>query len=153
MSPSERAFETSFPAGVLGRPRAAIALLGAMGGLAVVMLTGCGAGSSGSAASDMASAPTASASSDMATTDAASGATIHISSFRFMAPATVSPGATVSVMNMDSEAHTVTADAGKAFDVKASPGKIVTFTAPTEPGKYKFHCAYHSNMHGVLVVQ
>ncbi len=89
----------------------------------------------------------------MATTDAAGDAMIHISSFKYMTPTTVSPGATISVMNMDSEAHTVTADTGKAFDVKAPPGKVVTFTAPTEPGKYKFHCTYHSNMQGVLVVQ
>jgi hypothetical protein len=27
------------------------------------------------------------------------------------------------------------------------------FTAPMKPGSYPFHCAYHSNMHGVLVVR
>ena len=30
---------------------------------------------------------------------------------------------------------------------------MVTFTAPAAPGSYKFHCAYHSNMHGTLVVK
>jgi plastocyanin len=29
----------------------------------------------------------------------------------------------------------------------------VTFTAPNKPGTYPFHCTYHSNMHGVLVVK
>jgi len=68
-------------------------------------------------------------------------------------PASVSPGATVTVMNMDGEAHTVTADTGSAFDVKAAPGASTTFTAPTKPGTYAFHCTYHSNMHGMLVVK
>jgi plastocyanin len=56
-------------------------------------------------------------------------------------------------MNMDGENHTVTADSGNAFDVKATAGTTVTFTAPSKPGTYPFHCTYHSNMHGVLVVK
>jgi plastocyanin len=71
----------------------------------------------------------------------------------YQTPASVSPGATVTVMNMDGEAHTVTADSGSAFDVKADPGASTTFTAPTKPGTYAFHCTYHSNMHGMLVVK
>ncbi len=78
---------------------------------------------------------------------------IHISSFKYSVPTSVAPGATVSVMNMDGENHTVTADSGNAFDVKAIAGAIVTFTAPKTPGSYPFHCTYHSNMHGVLVVK
>lgn len=78
---------------------------------------------------------------------------IHISSFMYAVPASVPPGATVSVMNMDGENHTVTADSGHAFDVKATAGGTVTFTAPSKPGSYPFHCTYHSNMHGVLVVR
>lgn len=78
---------------------------------------------------------------------------IHISSFKYTVPASVAPGATVSVMNMDGENHTVTADTGNAFDVKAIAGSTVTFTAPKTPGSYPFHCTYHSEMHGVLVVK
>jgi plastocyanin len=78
---------------------------------------------------------------------------IHISSFKYTTPTTVAPGATITVMNMDGENHTVTADTGKAFDVKADAGKSVTFTAPMQPGSYPFHCTYHSNMHGVLTVK
>ena len=84
---------------------------------------------------------------------AAGKTTIMIEKFAYTTPASVSPGATVEVMNMDGSAHTVTADSGNAFDVKATPGKTVTFTAPTEPGTYDFHCTYHSNMHGTLVVK
>jgi plastocyanin len=78
---------------------------------------------------------------------------IMIQNFAYKAPASVAPGATVSVMNMDGEAHTVTADTGSAFGVTVPPGKTVTLTAPTAPGSYAFHCEYHANMHGTLVVK
>ncbi|MGX7678969.1 cupredoxin domain-containing protein [Jatrophihabitans sp. DSM 45814] len=84
---------------------------------------------------------------------AQSAAMIHISSFKYTTPTSVSPGATVSVMNMDGENHTVTADSGNAFDAKADAGATVTFKAPMTPGSYPFHCTYHANMHGVLVVK
>jgi plastocyanin len=32
------------------------------------------------------------------------------------------------------------------------PGKKTVLTAPTTPGTYKYHCTYHGNMHGTLVV-
>ena len=84
---------------------------------------------------------------------AATATTLMIEKFAYTTPDSVSPGATVEIMNMDGEAHTVTADEGNAFDVQAPPGKTVTFTAPTKPGSYPFHCTYHSNMDGVLVVK
>ncbi|HEV2885434.1 MAG TPA: cupredoxin domain-containing protein [Jatrophihabitans sp.] len=80
-------------------------------------------------------------------------AVITISKFAYGTPASVSPGAMVTVLNKDGEAHTVTADSGGAFDDKASPGASTQFMAPTKPGSYPFHCTYHSNMHGVLVVK
>jgi plastocyanin len=48
--------------------------------------------------------------------------------------------------------HTVTSDDGKSFDVTVNPGKTATFTAPSSPGTYKFHCKIHSSMHGTLTV-
>ena len=39
-----------------------------------------------------------------------------------------------------------------AFDVVVPPGRSRTFTAPTSSGPYPYHCTYHGNMHGVLVV-
>ena len=55
-------------------------------------------------------------------------------------------------MNMDAEAHTVTADGAGGFDVTVAPGQTATFTAPAAPGTYPFHCTYHSQMTGSLVV-
>jgi plastocyanin len=119
----------------------------ALSGLTVALLTGCG-GSDG--AGDTAAAPTTSSSSSSSSSSSAE-VVVHISGFAFQVPASVSPGATVSVMNMDGEAHTVTADGGD-FDVQVPAGATVTFTAPTTPGSYAFTCTYHANMHGVLVV-
>ena len=56
------------------------------------------------------------------------------------------------VQNSDSVAHTVTADSGDAFDVTIQGGATAHFTAPSKPGTYKFHCTFHSNMHGSLTV-
>ena len=129
------------------------------GVLAMVVLSACGSSGvpSGGRSSAAHSATTATASvaspSSAASVSPKAEAMIHISGFAYTVPASVAPGATVSVMNMDGENHTVTADAGNAFDVKATAGTTVTFTAPKKPGSYPFHCTYHSNMHAVLVVK
>ena len=79
---------------------------------------------------------------------------ITIKGFGYAVPKNVRPGARVMVTNDDQVAHTVTADAStNLFNVVIDPGSSVTFTAPTQPGSYPFHCTYHSNMHGTLVVQ
>lgn len=83
---------------------------------------------------------------------AGAAATIHIKSFAYNGPDSVLAGAEVIVMNMDTEAHTVTADDG-SFDAVVKAGKSVTFTAPKKPGSYSYHCTYHSNMHGTLIVK
>jgi plastocyanin len=132
----------------------ATAALGVLGGCGSASSNGAAASSSGSAMSSMGS----SAMSTMSPSAAASGASsvavvIHIAKFAYQTPASVAPGATVTVMNMDGEAHTVTADSGSAFDTKVDPGKSATFTAPMKPGTYAFHCTYHGNMHGMLVVK
>jgi plastocyanin len=65
----------------------------------------------------------------------------------------VTAGATVTVHNDGPSTHTVTADAAGGFNVTIDPGKDATFTAPSAPGDYKFHCNIHSQMHGTLTVQ
>jgi plastocyanin len=56
------------------------------------------------------------------------------------------------VHNEDSQAHTVSADTGSAFNVMVPASSTVSLTAPAKAGSYKFHCDYHSNMHGTLTV-
>jgi plastocyanin len=47
----------------------------------------------------------------------------------------------------------VTADSGNAFDAQVPSGGAGTFTAPTQPGSYPFHCSIHPFMKGTLVVK
>ena len=129
-------------------------LIGVTAAAALGVLAGCGTGSStGAAASSSMSSMSSMDSTSMSQSGSSAPVVIHISAFAYQTPAAVSPGATVTVMNMDGQAHTLTADSGKAFDAKIDAGSSSTFTAPMEPGSYAFHCAYHSNMHGTLVVK
>ena len=118
--------------------------------IAALFLGGCASGGGGSGVTTVpGKAPetgTASA--------AAAAATITIKDFGYGAPITVPPGAVVTVTNTDSAAHTVTADKGSAFDAKvAGKGGTATFTAPSAPGTYPYHCTYHPDMHGTLTVK
>ncbi|GAC1498627.1 MAG: hypothetical protein NVS2B15_21360 [Pseudarthrobacter sp.] len=158
------------------RQRLTLAVIGAA---AIIGATACGtagtgtgaqaapstvAGSAGTSmdpgmrmsASPMASsAPLSTPSSMGATggeTGAAAEATIHIKSFTYSGADSVPAGSTVTVMNMDNVAHTVTADDG-SFDAVVKAGASITFTAPTKAGKHTYHCTYHSNMHGTLTVK
>lgn len=48
--------------------------------------------------------------------------------------------------------HTLTAD-NQAFNTgNVTDGLPTTFTTPTQPGKYPFHCIHHRYMTGVLTV-
>ncbi len=97
------------------------------------------------------STPSPSTSTAPTTTSTPAAAAISVSGFAFTVPASVAPGATVTVRNDDSEAHTVTSRKG-GFDVKVDPGRTVTFTAPTAPGSYPFVCSFH-DMSATLVVR
>ncbi|MFC8501009.1 cupredoxin domain-containing protein [Pedococcus sp. NPDC057267] len=78
--------------------------------------------------------------------------TITIKDFMFELPASVSPGAQVSIKNLDAQAHTVTSKKG-GFDVKVDPDGTATLTAPKNPGSYPVVCSFHANMSATLVVK
>jgi plastocyanin len=80
-------------------------------------------------------------------------AEISIDNFTFNTPATVPAGATIAVKNADPAEHSVTADSGDAFNIDVEGGETATFTAPTKPGSYPYHCSYHPMMHGTLIVK
>ncbi|MFD7449164.1 cupredoxin domain-containing protein [Kitasatospora sp. NPDC059827] len=78
---------------------------------------------------------------------------VIIKNFAF-APATltVKAGQTVTVMNQDSTAHTLTAS-DKSFDTGTiQPGASATFTAPQQTGDHPYICTIHPFMHGTLTV-
>ncbi|MER6164404.1 cupredoxin domain-containing protein [Streptomyces violaceorubidus] len=86
---------------------------------------------------------------------AGSGTQVTISDFTFQpASLTVSPGATITVVNDDTTTHTLTATKGGAFDTgDIDPGKSATFTAPSKPGDFPYDCTIHPFMKGTLTVE
>lgn len=75
-----------------------------------------------------------------------------ISGFSFGTALTVKAGTKITVKNADAITHTVTADDGKSFNVSVNGNGSGTFTAPSKPGTYTFHCTIHPQMHGTLTV-
>ena len=67
-------------------------------------------------------------------------------------PATVRAGSEVTIDNRDGAEHSVTSDMAGAFDEDVDGNAAATFRAPTTPGTYRFHCRYHPQMVGTLVV-
>jgi plastocyanin len=79
--------------------------------------------------------------------------TVTIQNFAFHpANFTVSPGATVTVINEDQVIHTLTADNVAFNSGDVANGVPVSFSAPTQPGAYPFHDHLRSYMTGVLTV-
>jgi len=109
-----------------------------------VALTACSSGGTGAPPPAAASAPAVPANP---------ATTITATNFDFGAPITVAPGASVTFVNNDETRHNVTSDRNNEF---ASPTVVrgtTSFTAPTTPGSYPFHCTFHTVMHGTLIVR
>jgi plastocyanin len=120
-------------------------------GAALLLAAASACSSSGSAA------PAAQGSPAASVTSAPPGPAdaIRIAGFSYApSPLTVTPGATVTVSNADSAAHTLTSDTSGLFGGgNLEQGDTLTFKAPSRPGTYAFHCGYHPRMHGTLVVR
>ena len=128
--------------------------------VALAVLAGCGStsstgsGDSGSPTATSASAGATATAAPTNTTSAGSADNVvKVSNFSFSpSTLTVKAGTTVT-FNGVSGAHTVTSDSGSqmAFDQSVSEGSSVTITF-ANPGTYKYHCSFHSQMHGTIVV-
>ena len=142
-----------------------------LAGAAAAVTLAIAACSSGNDSSGSAAPPAATATSAAATTTSAPGGgeatssddngsgdngpaadsgTISIQNFSFGAPLTVKPGATIKVTNMDGAAHDVASDDQGGFRTPLlNQNESATFTAPTQPGTYKFSCTVHAQMQGI----
>lgn len=129
--------------------------------LAALALGGCGGGGSTSSSAANTSSSAASTSSPAASTPAASAPAeptsgpekVAIKDFEYD-PKTldVQAGAKVSWTNEDVANHTVTFDDGSENLGSQSKDKTVSFTFK-KPGTYAYHCDFHPNMHGTVVVK
>jgi plastocyanin len=80
-------------------------------------------------------------------------AIITMKDFKYEVPASVKPGAMVTVTNADSAPHTLTAKVEGGFDIEVAGGGTVIFPAPDAPGEYQITCTFHQQMRGTLVVK
>src|SRR5664279_177620 len=137
--------------------RIAARVRGAVAAAVLVALSGCGSSDGGPGSTPSTPSPSASSVAAVSTTGSPAGTSaavaITITNFAYQGPVSVSLGATVTVKNEDSQAHTVTTDQAGLFDAVVPGGGNVVFTAPTTAGSYAYHCTYHSNMHGTLIVK
>ena len=164
------------PAPVSSRPALRPAHLSRFGAAVLLVLgaaaaTGCAGGSTPSASPPAASetppppaappSPPAVPASSPATEPSPPAATVidpppaptvTVDDFAYDVPASVPPGATVVVANVDVEAHTLTATGEGGFAVTVPVDGQGTFVAPTAPGRYPFVCLLHGGMEGVLTV-
>lgn len=92
------------------------------------------------------------AEAEAAAPPAANEASITIQDFAFAGPATVAPGAQLTVTNQDSAAHTLTFRNGEADTGNLAGQASATITAPTAPGTYAFFCEIHPSMEGEITV-
>lgn len=137
-------------------------LLASAGGtLLSLALAGCSSSPESSGTTSPTTGGATGATSTSASASAGAGGSggagvITIQNFAFQPTTlTVAPGTTITVVNKDSTAHTVTDTASPAaFDTgDIAAGATVTFTAPSKAGSYSYDCTIHPFMHGTLTVK
>ena len=79
--------------------------------------------------------------------------TISIKDFAFgPKPLNVAPGTAITVVNRDNATHTVTSDRDGVFDTGDIDGRGTATITVNAPGTYRYFCAIHDYMHGVIEV-
>jgi plastocyanin len=121
-----------------------LALMFASLAAVALLASACGGSSSGSPTT------TTSGSGSHAST---STAHVTIQNFKFSpATLTVKPGTKVSVTNKDTATHTLTSNTGKFDTGDIQFNSTGSFTAPSQPGSYGYHCTVHPFMVGTIIV-
>lgn len=121
--------------------------------LSAALATACDNSSSTKETTDTATATSRGTATSENSPTANARATITIENMAFGNPLTVAPGAEITVANNDSVEHSVTSQAAGAFDVHVDGQMKKTLIAPKQAGEYPFHCVYHPNMKGTLIVK
>lgn len=80
---------------------------------------------------------------------------IEIRDFKFIpSEITAKPGETVTVTNKDITNHILVSDQEGLFNTgPIGKDQTKTFTVPTTPNEYPFHCAIHPSMKGTLIIK
>jgi plastocyanin len=129
--------------------------LAAAAAAVAIAVAACSSGDESSSAAPSAAATTSAAAPTTSAPGGGEGSgkedsgTIAIQNFAYGDPLTVAPGATIKVTNMDVAAHDAVSDDGRFRTPLLKQGESATFTAPAEPGTYKFSCSVHANMTGI----
>ena len=118
--------------------------------VSLAALTGCAAQEGAPSSSSLATSSSVPSADGSAS---AGEAVITIRGFAYEVPASIKPGAMVTVTNADSAPHTLTAKDKGGFDVEVPGGATVSFQAPDAPGEYGIICSFHPQMTGTLVVK
>jgi len=109
-----------------------------------LMAAGCGGSDDGGGTRSKDGAPATAGKSNV----------IEIRDFKYFPPkASVKKGESITVSNVDTADHTITASDGKVFDtgvLKPKETKKLTFD---EPGSFPYICDLHPFMKGEIVVQ
>jgi plastocyanin len=121
--------------------------------LVAVLVTACGGSSSKNDSTNTATATSSESATSKNSPTATAGATITIENMAFGKPVTVAPGAEVRIVNNDTVEHSVTSDTAGVFDQDVDGEQKATLIAPKQAGEYPFHCSYHPNMKGTLIVK
>jgi plastocyanin len=120
--------------------------------LVTLLLVACGPSATPVATSAPATQPPAVATQPPG---AVSGNTVEvkIADFSFdPATITIKIGTNIKWTNMDSEAHTVTADDNSWTSVRLNQSDTYTHTFD-QAGTYPYHCGLHSSMQATVIVQ
>lgn len=83
----------------------------------------------------------------------AAAQTVNIENFSFSGATTVRPGEQITVSNLDSAPHTMTANDGSFDTGILNSGATATLTMPDAPGTYQFFCSLHPSMVSTITVQ
>ncbi len=104
-------------------------------------------------AASPAAAPTTASAPSNAAAPTGTAQSVQIANLAFSPPTlTVAKGQSITWMNADSTAHTVTSDDGKWDSGRVQPGSNFQHTFD-QPGTYAYHCSIHASMKATVIVQ